>query len=131
MIIFRGFIIWLIIVFAESLHGTARRFLLEPYIGDFGSRQISVLSGAIIIFAISFAFVRWIRATRKSELIMVGVFWLVLTVLFEITLGKLILEYSWERIFSDYNLFEGGFLSIGLIFMAFSPLIAAKIRGIV
>src|SRR5688572_5754751 len=131
MIIFRGFVIWLIIVFAESLHGTAWRLLLEPYIGDFRSRQISVLTGAIIIFAISVAFVRWIRAKRISELITVGIFWLILTVLFEITLGKLILVYTWERIFSDYNLFEGGFLSIGLIFMAFSPLIAAKIRGIV
>src|SRR5688500_14379511 len=124
MIIFRGFIIWLIIVFAVSVHGTARRFLREPCIGDFLSRQISVLSGAIIIFAISFAFVRWIRATRKSELITVGIFWLVLTVLFEITLGKLILEYSWERIFSDYNLFKCVFIPILLFFIAFLPLIA-------
>lgn len=128
--IYRSIIVWLVIVFAETLHGTARRFLLEPVVGDFRARQISVLTGAIIIFAIAFAFVRWIRAASVSKLIFVGVVWLILTVLFEVTLGK-ILGYSRERILSDYNLFEGGFLALGLVFMTFSPLIAARIRGIV
>ena len=127
--IYRSVAVWLIIVFAESLHGAARRFLLEPFVGDFRARQISVFTGAIIIFAIAFACVRWIRAKSVSELILVGCVWLILTVLFEITLGK-ILGYSRERILSDYNLLEGGFLALGLIFMALTPLIAAKIRGI-
>jgi hypothetical protein len=57
----------------------------------------------------------------------VGAIWVVLTVLFEITLGRL-MNLSWQRILSDYDLANGGLMGFGLLFMLFAPLIAAKIR---
>ena len=39
------------------------------------------------------------------------------------------MQVSWQRIASDYNLLQGGLMPIGLLFLALSPLIAAKIRG--
>jgi hypothetical protein len=53
----------------------------------------------------------------------------VLTVLFEIGLGRLALGLSWERITEDYDVTRGGFLVLGLLFMAVSPLLAARLRG--
>jgi hypothetical protein len=53
--------------------------------------------------------------------------WVVLTVGFEITLGRA-LGYSWERIASDYNITEGGLLPLGLVIMTLAPLIAARLR---
>lgn len=122
--------VWLVIVFAESLHGAARRLLLEPYLGDLSARQVSVFIGSIIILAIAILFIRWIRATRIGQFIAIGILWVLLTIGFEIGLG-LLLGYSWERIASDYKIQEGGLMSIGLLFMAFTPLLAAKIRKII
>lgn len=130
MVYVRAIVVWLVIVFAESLHGTARRLLLEPYLGDLRARQVSVFTGSIIILATAILFIRWIRATRIGQFIAIGILWVMLTIGFEIGLG-LLLGYSWERIAADYKIQEGGLMSIGLLFMAFTPLLAAKIRKII
>jgi len=74
--------------------------------------------------------VRWMRATRSRELAAVGLIWTVLTVAFEIALGRFVLDVPWERILSDYNLCRGGLLPLVLLFMAAAPLIAGRLRGI-
>jgi hypothetical protein len=55
--------------------------------------------------------------------------WLVLTLLFELALGRLVLSLSWDRIASDYDLSRGGLLAIGLVFLVLSPLIATRFRA--
>lgn len=131
MVALRGIVIWVIVILAEMLHGIARASFLAPYVGDFRARQIAVFTGSIIILAISLLCVRWIRASRASELLVVGVLWLGLTLAFEISLGRFVLGYSWERIASDYNLLDGGLLPIGLVVLTVSPLIAGKLRGVI
>ena len=131
MIIKRGIAVWLVLIFAETLHGITRRILLEPYVGDFRARQVGVFTGSVIFFAIALASVRWIRATRASQLLGVGVLWLLLTVAFEVSFGRFVLGYSWKRVSSDYDLFGGGLLPLGLAVLTASPLAAGKFRGLV
>jgi len=123
----RGFAVWLVIIFAEFLHGTARVLLLEPVVGDFRARQITVLTGILIILTISGFFVRWLRAANNFQLFFVGVMWLALTAAFEISLGRM-LNLSWERILSDYDIFNGGLMPLGLLFLVFAPFIANGLR---
>jgi hypothetical protein len=83
-VIRRGFAIWLLIAFAESLHGTARVILLQPVFGDFRARQLAVFTGSLIILAIAYYFVEWIRAADNFQLFIVGGLWVGLTVVFVI-----------------------------------------------
>jgi hypothetical protein len=126
----RGIVVWLVFIFAESLNGTIRNLLLVPSLGDFWAHQISFFTGSILVLAIAIVFARWLHASRVSQLLGVGVLWLLLTVAFEIALGRFILGYSWERIAADYNLLQGGLMPIGLVLLTLAPLIAAKIRGL-
>jgi hypothetical protein len=57
------------------------------------------------------------------------VVWVVLTVVFEVAFGRLVMKSSWERIRSDYELAHGGLLPIGLVTLAGSPLVASRLRG--
>lgn len=126
-ILWRGAAVWLVIIFAEFLHGILRILFLEPLVGDFRARQIAVFSGMLIILIIAYFFVDWLRAENDRQLLLAGLLWLVLTPLFEISLG-LLLNLSWERIFSDYDIFNGGLLGVGLLFLLFAPLIASRLR---
>jgi hypothetical protein len=129
MVAKRGIAVWLVLISAEIVHGIARGILLRPYVGDLRARQIGVFSGSVIFFAIALAFVRWIGATRASQLVRVGALWLVLTTVFEVCFGRFVLGYSWERIRSDYDPSEGGLLPVGLVLLALSPYVAGKVRG--
>ena len=129
MFLIKALAIWLVIIFVESIHGVLRSILLAPLVGDFQARQISVFIGSLLILTVAYFSVRWIRATNVASLIIVGLAWLVLTLLFELSLGRFILELSWERIASDYDIRHGGLLPIGLVFLTLSHLIAARWRG--
>lgn len=129
MYLLRALAVWLVIVCAESVHGALRTAFLAPYVGDFRARRISVFTGSLLILLIAYLFIRWIRAGTTRALITVGFVWLVLTVLFELTLGRFVLGLSWDRLASDYDIRRGGLMLFGLILLTLSPLIAARLRG--
>lgn len=52
-LIFRAFIIWLLIALIETLHGILRARFLAPKVGDLRSRQLGVFSGCALIFGLS------------------------------------------------------------------------------
>jgi hypothetical protein len=130
MIILKSILVWLVFIFAESLNGTARIFWLIPLLGDSLAHQISFAIGSLLIVTIATLFIGWLEASKFIQLLSIGLAWLLLTVLFEIALGRFVLAYSWEQIAADYNLLQGGLMPIGLVLLVLSPFIATKIRGI-
>lgn len=124
----RAFAVWLIFILVESMNGAFRQLVLEPRIGDLSARQVSVVTGSVLIVAVTYRFIRWIEAKTARQLTLVGIMWVVLTLVFEIGLGRFVLGYSWERILSDFNLTRGGFLGIGLSIMGLAPRIAHYLR---
>lgn len=129
MVLIRAFLVWLVIIAAETVHGILRGVLLVPIVGDLPARQIGVLIGSLLIFGVAYFFIRWIAARTTLQLLGVGLQWVVLTVLFEIGLGRFVLGLPWERITEDYDPTRGGFLGFGLLFVAVSPLLAVWLQG--
>ncbi|HQZ98435.1 MAG TPA: hypothetical protein PLP21_19115 [Pyrinomonadaceae bacterium] len=114
----------------ETVHGIVRRLFLEPLTGDIRARQIGVLIGTLLIYSVTYLTIRWLRASQIVHLVAIGCIWVVLTILFEIGLGRLA-GLSWDRILSDYDPRSGGLMPFGLIFMFLAPWLTAKQRRIV
>jgi hypothetical protein len=125
---FRALAVWVVIIGAESLHGALRELLLKPAVGDFRARQIAVFTGMLIILGVAYAFSRWLRAATARALLLVGLLWVALTLAFEFSLGMFVLGYSWARMLEDYDITRGGFLSLGMVVLMLSPLIATRLR---
>ena len=122
-------IVWLAIISAETVHGVLRALFLEPSVGDFRTRRIGVLVGAALILLIAHLFSPWLRARSAGTLPGTGLAWVALTAAFEAALGRLALNLSWERIFSDYDVSPGGLMGFGPVSLALAPLIAARLRA--
>lgn len=118
-VLLRALAIWLLIIAAESVQGGLRRLLLSPEI-DFAVRQGSVLIAALVIFAITWACLRWMRIRTAAGALGVGVLWVALTLGFELLLGRA-LGLGWERMLEDYDLLHGGLMPLGLLAMALTP----------
>jgi hypothetical protein len=129
MTVLRALLLWLLLIAAEIVHGIARAIFLVPFVGDSRSSQIGVFTGSLIILAIALVFVRWIGASRSSQLLGIGLLWGVMTLAFEILFGRFVVGATWERIASDYNVLEGGLMPLGML--AMSPWITGKMRGVV
>jgi hypothetical protein len=126
MYLLRSFAVWLLIIFAESVHGTLRQLFLAPLVGDFTARRIAFFVGLLLIFGITYFSIRRINAPSLRSLFVIGLMWMLLTAFFEFGLGIYVLHYSWERMFEDYDLSRGGLMGLGLIFMFFVPYLATK-----
>ena len=109
----------------ETLHGMARTIFIAPGLGDLRARQLGVLTGSLLILAIAWLTARWLGADSRRTQLLVGAFWVALTVLFEIVLGRAT-GLGWDRIFSDYNPARGGFMIAGLAIMFTAPMLAAR-----
>lgn len=125
----RALAVWLVIIVVESVHGTLRQLLLVPVMGDFRARQVSVATGSLLIFVVAWLFIRWMGASSRRALLGVGLLWVLLTVAFEITLGRL-LGFEWSRLLEDYDLPHGGLMGLGLLAMLLTPLLAARLRKV-
>ena len=125
----RAIWLWLLMIVAESLHGIGRKLLIEPWVGDLRARQIGVPVGSLIIFAIAWWGIGWIRTQSLLKQLGIGVLWVAATVGFEIALGRGVLGLSWDRILSDYDLRQGGWMTVGLVFMALTPWLGNTLRN--
>ena len=125
----RGFAVWLVIVFVESVHGTLWQMFLAPAVGDFTARRIAFFTGMLLIFLIAYLMVRWIAAPTTGTLFAVGVMWVGLTLAFEFGIGYFVLGYTSKRLLEDYDITRGGLMAFGIVLMAFVPYLAVKARG--
>lgn len=123
-LLMRAFEVWLVISVAETIHGVARMAILQPLVGDFRARQISVFTGSLIILAIAVFFRNWLPVLERSAAALVGLFWVALTLAFEVLLGRLVMGLSWERIIEDYDILNGGLMIFGLLVMLAAPFVA-------
>lgn len=124
----RGIIIWLLLIAAEIVHGVLRGIFLQPWVGQFRANQIGVFTGSAIILCLAYYTVRWIGVKTRTQALLIGAIWLVLTVAFEILFGIFVMRLSWQQLAVSYNLLEGGLMPLGLLLLLFSPLIALKFR---
>lgn len=124
----RALAAWIVIIAAESVHGTIRELFISPAVGDLLARQISFFTGLIIIFCIALLLIRWIGARARRDLLLIGLLWSVLTFCFEIGMGILVFGLTWDQILKDYDLFSGRLMTLGLIAMLLMPLAAKRIR---
>jgi hypothetical protein len=123
----RAALVWMLIMLAETGHGVIREVFIAPVIGGWRARQLGVLVGCILIFVIAWLTARWMNARTRREQLTVGAFWVGLTLIFEVSLGRAT-GASWPRILSDYNPVHGGLMLLGLAFMFVTPMLARRGR---
>ena len=123
----RATLVWMLIILAETAHGAVREIFIAPALGDLRARQLGIPIACVIVFAMAWATSRWLGAATRAVRLAVGLWWAALTLAFEFTLGRAI-GLSWSRILSDYDPSRGGFMVLGIAFMVFAPMLAAKLR---
>lgn len=123
----RALAVWLLIMAGESLHGALRRLLFSADV-IFAMRQVSVVVGVLIVFAVSWLCVPWLRLRTTRSALAVGALWIVLTLVFEVSIGRLT-GLSWSQMLAEYDLTRGGIMPLGLLAMGLAPWLVQRLRA--
>ena len=113
----RAFVVWLLLIAAESVHGVLRAMFLVLWPATFGHARLERLSARSLV-----------GAQSSSHLLAVGASRLVLMLGFESGLGRYGFGYSWQRMLEDYDIRRGGLLTFGMVVLVLPPMIAASRR---
>ena len=104
------------------INGTFRVLFLQKFFSPQTSHILSSISGTILIQAVIYFYVRR-KGLPVKELLLMGVIWLGLTIMFEFGFGHFVMGHSWEKLLADYNLFQGRLWSLVLLSVLLGPLI--------
>ena len=119
--------IWFILAVSAILVATLRVSVLLPPFGEQTAHQLGTLLYLIVQFFIIYLFIRRMKIKDVKILLGIGIFWVVITIIFEFVFGHYVMGHSWQKLFADYNLFNGRFWVLVLINNLAAPLICSKV----
>jgi len=118
--------VWFILVIVAILNGAFREGFIRPRLGEYPGHVFSTVILAAIIWIVVYLFVRTVgRGESTIDFLLIGVLWLILTVIFEFCFGHYVEGQSWDMLLANYNVLNGRIWVLVLL----SELIAPPVLG--
>lgn len=119
--------IWFILAVSAILVATFRIGILLPAFGEQTAHQLGTVLYLIVQFIIIFFFIKKMKIKEVKTLLSIGIFWVVITIIFEFIFGHYVMGHPWQKLFADYNLLNGRLWVLVLINNLAAPLISGKV----
>ncbi|HPD58127.1 MAG TPA: hypothetical protein P5294_11340 [Smithellaceae bacterium] len=128
--IVRALAIWVIMAVIAVANGFFRVSVLVPRVGEQVGHIISTIMLSCFIAALAWFCIRWLKPQTPAAAMLLGAFWVALTLAFEFGFGHFVAQKSWAELLNDYNLLRGRVWPLVLVVTAISPYIAARRQNI-
>ena len=109
------------ILLAETLNGMFRVQYLHKKFQKNLAKLISFLIGLSLIIILCLFLIPWIDPQSSLEAFSIGLFLAIGMTTYDIAIGRFVFKLSWSKIVQDFNVFNGNFLSLGIMILAFLP----------
>ena len=119
--------IWFTLAVSAIVVAIFRNDILLPQLGEQTAHQIGTVLYLIVQFIVIFIFITKLKIKEIKTLLSIGLFWFVLTIIFEFVFGHYVVDHPWQKLFADYNIFNGRLWVLVLINNLAAPLVSGKI----
>jgi len=119
------FIAWFPMLLLAILNGSLRDLGYKKHLGELAAHQLSTVSLLILFSIYMFLVVKKYPPSSTHQALLLGFFWMGLTLLFEFGFGAY-RGNSWEKMLLDYNLFRGHIWVLIPIALAIGPYVCYK-----
>ena len=121
----RSLAVWFGLLILAFVNGALRVLWLIPALGDQAAHVASALILSIVVFAVTWAAIRWMHPHNANEALLIGDEWVLLTIAFEFLVGYYLFGNSWDALLNQYNVSRGETWEVVLVTMLLAPLAAA------
>jgi hypothetical protein len=111
---------WLPLIVLAVANGSFRQFVLLKHMSELRAHQLSTLSLLLLTTIYVWFIFPYLRIETGKQALLCGFIWLMLTIIFEFTLGRMS-KRSWEFLLQDYNLLAGHVWPVYLICLMLLP----------
>lgn len=127
----KAVVLWFAILALAILNGKLREKVLIPFFGSFAGLIASGAILSICIFLVAFTAAPMYGLLSSREWLLVGAYWLLLTLVFEFGFGRFAQHKTWAELFEAYTFRGGNIWPLVLVVTCISPWLAAKSRGLI
>jgi hypothetical protein len=130
-VLLKALVVWLAILVLAVVNGVLRERALNPIMGPVGGL---IASGAILslcILLVAFFSAGWLGAAEASGFWLIGLLWLLLTLVFEFGFGRFVQRRTSTELLQAYTFKGGNIWPVVLAVTLVSPWLAARLRGLV
>jgi uncharacterized membrane protein len=121
------FVLLILALINAIIRETTYKPILTPYIG-FWAHQISSLTGILLFFIAIYLFLKYSKDDySKKDLIISGIIWILMTLIFESLMNYYIRKLTFQEIIQTYYFWSGNTWIFVLLSLIISPLIIYKI----
>lgn len=124
----KSLVVWAVILVLAIANGTLREAMLIPMLGIAPGEFLSGLFLSCLILAAAYLFLPWLGVRSTGQLLLIGLGWLVLTLIFEFSFG-LLRGKAMAEILQAYMFKGGNIWPLVLVVTAAAPWLAARLRG--
>lgn len=114
--------IWCLFVCAAFACRLYCKGAIEARAGEWRSHLLYVVMTCVAVFLLGSLFLIDYPYKRIDTMLWLGGLWLVLSIAFEMFLGRYLLGLLWSQVFRDYNLLQGRLYLLVLLTVFFTPL---------
>ena len=118
---------YVLVAAGETLNGIARTVFLNKRLGIANAKRVSMLSALTLCLMICYFYIPMLNIHSDSGLIKLGISLSLVMAVFDVVLGRLVMKAKWSTIFDEFNLLKGNLLAVGMVVMAFCPLLSSKL----
>lgn len=120
-------LLWLPMIVIAFGNATLRELLFIKYYNEFRAHQLSTITLIVLCAIYIWLVIPLLNIQNSRQAFLIGIVWVLLTVMFEFTLGRLT-NKSWEYLLRDYNIFDGRIWLVFLISLFLLPYVCYVLR---
>src|SRR4029079_10666447 len=120
----RAILAWILFIPIVFMNAVFRELVYKPFTGELLAHQISTITGSVAFFLLAYFLLRhYMYNTPNDKLLFIGLMWVVLTIVFEFSLGIFVTGASWNKMLNDYNIGQGRIWIFFLVIILITPFI--------
>lgn len=103
----RAVVVWLVLLALAVGNGAFREKVVKRRLGESAGHVVSTLLLALLILALSWATIGWIRPGTARGAWEIGGLWVGMTLAFEFLAGHYLFRTPWPKLLADYDVSRG------------------------
>lgn len=122
-LLLKGFFVFLLLALGETINGIWRVRWLARRCGNRRAKRWALLTGSAWIALVTALTLPWIGPENRQQAWILGIFWLLLMLAYDVGIGRLAFRLPWRKILADFDLRAGNFLALGMLWLLLAPIL--------
>lgn len=122
----RYLLCWFLLAIVAIANGVLRDATYGKRISELSAHQVSTLTGILLTGLVVWGLNRIWPIESSSQALLIGVSWLIATLIFEFMFGLFVAGHPWSKLLADYNLLEGRVWLLFLTWITVMPYVFYK-----